>query len=119
MNTVNFKKQQPACKTAQEKNDRLVEDIAARLNLMRTLLYLLKANTPAGKTAAVLLCLCCSDNAFQKGGNKKIKHIDGDDLAQLVGLSEDELQESLDYLQRQGVISYKAKNKTGAGLSRF
>jgi len=87
--------------------DARIENTVSRLNLMRNLLFEVKADTPLGKTVKTLL------NLFSEGneGVLDLTGISYNKLANLIGISETELQESLEYLHQQGIISYRTASK--------
>ena len=88
------------------KVDAQIKKMVSRVNLMRDLLYEIKADTPLGKTVKMLL------NLFLCEGEDWVLDLTGISyykLANLIGISLTELQESLEYLQRQGIISYRPK----------
>ncbi|WP_027363920.1 hypothetical protein [Desulfotruncus alcoholivorax] len=87
-----------------EEVDAQIKKMVSRVNLMRDLLFEIKAGTPLGKTVKMLL------NLFLCEGEDGIFDLTGiscHKLANLIGISHSELQESLEYLQQQGIILYK------------
>lgn len=94
----------------QEEVDAQIKKMVSRVNLMRELLFEIKADTPLGKTVKVLLnsFLCEGEGG---DGTLDLTGISYHKLANLIGISQTELQESLEYLQQQGVIFYKPVSK--------
>lgn len=85
-----------------------IKKMVSRVNLMRDLLFEIKADTPLGKTVKMLL------NLFLCEGEEGILDLTGisyHKLANLIGISHTELQESLEYLQQQGIILYRPISK--------
>lgn len=83
-----------------------VKKLTARLELMRTLMYTIKAGVPAGKIAAVLIVLCALSSSGQTGNKIVLTEDEYQALARSANLSTGELKDSLDYLQEQGIICY-------------
>ncbi|KJS12798.1 MAG: hypothetical protein VR67_06215 [Peptococcaceae bacterium BRH_c8a] len=87
-----------------EEVDAQIKTLVSRVNLMRNLLFEIKAETPLGKTVKIILNLffCEGEDGFLD-----LTGISYHKLANLIGISHTELQESLEYLQQQGIILYK------------
>jgi|GEM_PF-4043376 len=83
-----------------------VQKLTARLELMRTLLYTIKAGVPAGRIAAVLVVLCALSGLEQTGNEIILTEAEYQALARSANLSTGKLKDSLDYLQQQGIICY-------------
>ncbi|WP_018086221.1 hypothetical protein [Desulfurispora thermophila] len=81
-----------------------IKKMVTRLNLIRDLLFEIKANTPLGKTVKTLLNLFLSKG---KGRSPDLAGISCHELANLIGITPAELKESLEYLQQQGIICVK------------
>ena len=74
-----------------------------RINLMASLLYEIKAGTPQGRVAVLLLNLYLPvDGVHQSPGVLSLPT-----LAGLAGVREEELHAALDFLQQKGIISYR------------
>lgn len=86
---------------------RLAEDLAGRVNMMRTLLFLCKINPPMGSTAAAILNLFLSQTPDQVGEKPALRNIDFNALAEATDQGGKELKDALDCLQQQGIISYR------------
>ncbi|MTI85681.1 MAG: hypothetical protein FH756_17735 [Firmicutes bacterium] len=85
-----------------------IKKLVSRVNLMQDLLFEIKADTPLGRTVKMLLNLfLCED----EDGVLDLTGISCQKLANLTGVNHTELQESLEYLQRQGIILYKPASK--------
>lgn len=84
--------------------DAQIKTMISRVNLMRDLLFEIKADTPLGKTIKMLLNLLLSDG---EDGILDLTGLSYQKLASLIGVSHAELQESLEYLQQRGIISYR------------
>lgn len=93
-----------------------IKKMVSRVNLMQDLLYEIKADTPLGKTVKVLLNLFFCEGEYQALDLTGISYCK---LANLIGISLTELQESLEYLQRQGVISYRPNGAPSVHISRI
>lgn len=87
-------------RVAQE-NIQLVKSIARDISTMSALIYEIKAGTPLGKTIIIAFHL------FYKSSGKNICGISSPTLAKMAGVSQDELEDCLDYLQKQKIIVYK------------
>lgn len=99
----------PACvrKKGREVDVR-IKKIVTRVNLMRDLLFEIKADTPLGKTVTALL------NLFLYEGEGEVWDLTGisyQKLADSIGISRAELLESLESLQQQGIIEYKKSSR--------
>lgn len=98
----------PACDREKGREvDVRIKKIVTQVNLMRDLLFELKADTPLGKTVKTLL------NLFLCKGEEEVWDLTGisyQKLADLIGISQTELLESLESLQQRGIIAYKIDN---------
>lgn len=81
-----------------------IKKMVSQINVMTNLLYEVKADTPLGKTLKVLLNLFLNKG---KDGVLDLAGVSYQKLANLTGVTEKELQVSLDYLQQEGIIAYK------------
>ncbi|MFZ5633785.1 MAG: hypothetical protein ACOY40_13160 [Bacillota bacterium] len=90
-----------------EKNIQLVKNMAHCINTMTFLLYEIKAGTPLGKTVKVLFDLFGHEGKSSPGGTINLSAVSLRTLANSAGISGEELQDSLDCLQRQKVIFYR------------
>lgn len=83
-----------------------IRNITDNLNTMSNLLYEVKAETPLGKTLKVLMNLYRHHGETSMNETVKLSGISLQGLALLAGISEAELQQSLDSLRRKGIIIY-------------
>lgn len=93
-----------ACKQPENSTD--ISNITDSLNTMSNLLYEVKAETPLGKTLKVLINLYRRQGETSVNETMKLSGISLHGLACLAGISEAELQQSLDYLRQEGIIIY-------------
>jgi len=88
-------------------NIQLVKKMVDRSNIMSILLYEIKAGIPLGKTVNILSNLCRYEGKASASGTINLADISLKKLAGLARISEAELQDSLDFLHRNGIIIYK------------
>jgi len=99
--------QKPVMKNKIEDNIELVKNIILSINTMSMLLYEIKAATPLGKTFKVLINLFNKEGNSSSGRTINLTDVSFRHLADITGISGQELLEALDCLQRQGVIFYR------------
>jgi len=88
-------------------NIQLVKNMVNRLNTMSTLLYEMKAGTPLGKTVNILFNLYRYEGKVSADGAINLIDISLKRLADLAGISKEDLLDSLDFLHRNGIIIYR------------
>jgi hypothetical protein len=88
-------------------NIELVKNIILGIDTISMLLYEMKAATPLGKTLKVLFNLFNKEGKSSSGKTINLTGVSFRHMAGMAGISEKELQEALDCLQRQGVIFYR------------
>lgn len=106
-----FERYNDICKqqvsSSYEANIQLVKNMVNRLNTMSTLLYEINAGTPLGKTVKILFNLYRYEGKTSGSGVINLTGISFHKLANLVEISEAELQESLNFLHQKGFIFYR------------
>lgn len=83
-----------------------IRNIMDSLNTMSHLLFEVKAETPLGKTLKVLISLYRRQCETSVNETLTLSGISLQGLARLAGISDAELQQSLDYLRQKGIIIY-------------
>jgi hypothetical protein len=92
------------CKKSENSTD--IRNITDSLNIISNLLYEVKAETPLGKTLKVLINLYRRQCETSVNEILRLSGISSQKLARLAGITEAELQQSLDYLRQKGIIIY-------------
>ena len=85
----------------------LIQAAVQRINEMTSLLYEIKAGTPLGKILVVLINLCPPVRDGRSTEKTDFTGVPVSGLAELAGVTEKELRESLICLQQQGIIFYR------------
>lgn len=85
---------------------RLVIDIVNRIDVMSKVLYEIKTESPLGKTIKILIGLFDHDGKIYPDGTICLRRVSLNALAGQAEISEADLKESLDYLQRLRIILY-------------
>ena len=85
----------------------LVQAIVNQIDLMVSLLYEIKTGSPIGKTITILLNIYSLGKGFYNTEETVKVIISLSSLAKLAEISITELKDSLDYLQKEGIINYK------------
>ena len=107
--TRNYHKDCHAKKNSNEYEAKLnlVQAIVNQIDLMVSLLYEIKTGSPIGKTITILLNIYPMEKVFSNTEKTVPVNISLASLARLAEISVTELKESLDYLQREGIICYE------------
>ncbi len=106
MNNYPTKKEAFSSNKGSEINIRTARNIISRSCMMASLLYEIKAETPAGKTFKILINLFNEDGS-SLGATIHLNSISTNALSQMAGISENELMKALAFLQEKKFITYQ------------
>ncbi|HBV98218.1 MAG: hypothetical protein JL50_00085 [Peptococcaceae bacterium BICA1-7] len=93
-------------KGSQESCLRFIQQKARRMGFMIDMLYEIKAETPVGRILVILVNVILRKE-ISPAEKIDLCHISLPVLAELAGVTEEELQESIDFLQLKGIIAKK------------